>query len=160
MKRFLFLLPLALLLLASCKEKHYCREITGKETFLCQIVFDDASKRDFTVVTDVLYAGEDTSSRYKMNFYMPDGWDDTYPILLDRYYRPDGANWAAWTAYQGAPVAEKALKEGNMIVVLVAYEEWTAIEDILLAHHFLQVYDDDLPGDSKNILTAAYFDFE
>ena len=38
--------------------------------------------------------------------------------------------------------------------------EWTAIPDILLAEHFLKERDADLPGDSKNILTAAYFDFE
>ena len=58
------------------------------------------------------------------------------------------------------PVAENALKAGNMIVVLVAYEVWTAIPDILLAEHFLKEHDADLPGDSKNILTAAFFDFE
>ena len=158
MKRLLFVIPLVLLLLSSCKEKRYFTDVTGRETFLCQIGFDDGSHGDFTVVSDVLYAGSDTSSRYKMTFYMPDGWDDTYPILLDRYVPVDFG--AAWTAYQGAPVAEAALKAGNMIVVLVAYEEWTAIPDILLAEHFLQVHDDDLPGDSKNILTAAYFDFE
>lgn len=58
------------------------------------------------------------------------------------------------------PVAEKALDMGNMIVVLVPYGEWTAIPDILLAEHFLKERDADLPGDSKNILTAAYFGFE
>lgn len=162
MKRLLYILPLAaLLLLSSCKGKRYFTNVTGRETWLSQIVFEDGSKGEFTVVSDVLYAGSDTSSHYKMTFYMPDGWDDTYPILLDRYVlRPEWANWAAWTAYQGAPVAEKALQSGNMIVVLVAYEEWTAIPDILLAEHFLKENDDDLPGDSKNILTAAYFDFE
>ena len=157
MKRLLFILPFALLLLAGCKEKRYFTNVTGRETWLSQIVFEDGSQGDFTVVSDVLYAGEDTSSRYKMTFYMPDGWDDSYPIFLDRYVPTEGA---AWTAYQGAPVAEKALQSGNMIVVLVAYKEWTAISDILLAEHFLKVNDDDLPGDSKNILTAAYFDFE
>lgn len=158
MKRLLYILPLAaLLLLAGCREgRHFTRVYCGK-TWLCQIVFEDGSSRDFTVVTDVLYAGSDTSSRYKMVFYLPDGWDDTYPIVLDRYVPSKGA---AWTAYQGAPVAEKALQSGNMIVVLVTYKEWTAIPDILLAEHFLQENDDDLPGDSKNILTAAYFDFE
>lgn len=44
--------------------------------------------------------------------------------------------------------------------MLVAYEERTAIPDILLAEQFLKVHDDALPGNSKNILTAAYFDFE
>ena len=158
MKRLLYILPFALLLLVSCKEKRYFTNVTGRETWLSQIVFEDGSQGDFTVVSDVLYAGEDTSSRYKMTFYMPDGWDDTYPIFLDRYVPVSFG--AAWTAYQGAPVAEKALQSGNMIVVLVAYNEWTAIPDILLAEHFLQVNDADLPGDSKRILTAAYFDFE
>lgn len=157
MKRLLFLLPLALLLLSGCKEKRYFTDVTGRETWLSQIVFEDGSKGEFTVVSDVLYAGSDTSSRYKMTFYMPDGWNDQYSLFLDRYVPTEGA---AWTAYQGAPVAEAALKAGNMIVVLVAYEEWTAIPDILLAEHFLQVNDADLPGDSKNILTAAYFEFE
>ena len=157
MKRLLYILPFALLLLVSCKEKRYFTNVTCRETWLSQIVFEDGSKGDFMVVSDVLYAGSDTSSRYKMTFYMPDGWDDTYPIFLDRYIPTEGA---AWTAYQGHPLAEAALKEGKMIVVLVAYEESTAIPDILLAEHFLQVNDDDLPGDSKNILTAAYFEFE
>ena len=110
------------------------------------------------MVADVLYAGEDTSSRYKMVFYMPDGWDETYPIFLDRYV-PSG-QMQPWAAYQGAPVAEAALDRGDMIVVLVAYDEWTAIPDILLAQHFLKEHDADLPGDSRKILTAAYFDFE
>ena len=113
--------------------------------------------KDYTVTADVLYAGEDTSSRYKMVFYMPEGWDNSYPIFLDRYVPCDGP---AWQAYQGMPVAEAALKEGNMIVVLVAYSEWTAIPDILLAEAFLKQHDADLPGDSRNILTAADFDFE
>ena len=47
-----------------------------------------------------------------------------------------------------------------MIVVLVAYDEGTAIPDILLAQEFLIANDSDLPGDSRNILTSAYFDFE
>ena len=156
MKRLLFLLPLTLLLLSGCKEKRYFTEVTG-DVYLSRIGFEDESFRDFTVVADVLYAGEDTSSRYKMVFYMPDGWDNTYPIFLDRYVPCDGP---AWQAYQGMPVAEAALKEGNMIVVLVAYNEWTAIPDILLAEHFIKEHDADLPGDSKKILTAAYFDFE
>ena len=156
MKRLLFILPFALLLLSGCKEKRYFTDVTG-QVWLSQIVFEDGSKGEFTVVSDVLYAGSDTSSRYKMTFYIPDGWNDQYPIFLDRYVPTEGA---AWTAYQGHPQAEAALQSGNMIVVLVAYEEWTAIPDILLAEHFLQVNDDDLPGDSKNILTAAYFDFE
>ena len=156
MKRLLFLLPLTLLLLFGCKEKRYFTEVTG-DVYLSRISFEDESFRDFTVVADVLYAGEDTSSRYKMVFYMPDGWDETYPIFLDRYVPCDGP---AWQAYQGMPVAEAALKEGNMIVVLVAYNEWTAIPDILLAEHFIKEHDADLPGDSKKILTAAYFDFE
>jgi hypothetical protein len=156
MKRLLFLLPLTLLLLSGCKEKRYFTEVTG-DVYLSRISFEDESFRDFTVVADVLYAGEDTSSRYKMVFYMPDGWDETYPIFLDRYVPCDGP---AWQAYQGVPVAEDALKEGNMIVVLVAYSEWTAIPDILLAEAFLKQHDADLPGDSRNILTAADFDFE
>jgi hypothetical protein len=156
MKRLLFLLPLTLLLLFGCKEKRYFTEVTG-DVYLSRISFEDESFRDFTVVADVVYAGEDTSSRYKMVFYMPDGWDETYPIFLDRYVPCDGP---AWQAYQGMPVAEAALKEGNMIVVLVAYNEWTAIPDILLAEHFIKEHDADLPGDSKKILTAAYFDFE
>ena len=156
MKRLLFLLPLTLLLLSGCKEKRYFTEVTG-DVYLSRISFEDESFRDFTVVADVVYAGEDTSSRYKMVFYMPDGWDETYPIFLDRYVPCDGP---AWQAYQGMPVAEAALKEGNMIVVLVAYNEWTAIPDILLAEHFIKEHDADLPGDSKKILTAAYFDFE
>jgi hypothetical protein len=156
MRRVLFLLSLALLLLSGCKEKRYFTEVTG-DVYLSRIGFEDESFRDFTVVADVVYAGEDTSSRYKMVFYMPDGWDETYPIFLDRYVPCDGP---AWQAYQGMPVAEAALKEGNMIVVLVAYNEWTAIPDILLAEHFIKEHDADLPGDSKKILTAAYFDFE
>ena len=156
MKRLLFLLPLTLLLLSGCKEKRYFTEVTG-DVYLSRISFEDESFRDFTVVADVLYAGEDTSSRYKMVFYMPEGWDNSYPIFLDRYVPCDGP---AWQAYQGMPVAEAALKEGNMIVVLVAYDEWTAIPDILLAQHFLKEHDADLPGDSRKILTAAYFDFE
>jgi hypothetical protein len=156
MKRLLFLLPLTLLLLSGCKEKRYFTEVTG-DVYLSRISFEDESFRDFTVVADVLYAGEDTSSRYKMVFYMPEGWDNSYPIFLDRYVPCDGP---AWQAYQGMPVAEAALKEGNMIVVLVAYNEWTAIPDILLAEHFIKEHDADLPGDSKKILTAAYFDFE
>ncbi len=156
MKRLLFLLPLTLLLLFGCKEKRYFTEVTG-DVYLSRIGFEDESFRNFTVVADVVYAGEDTSSRYKMVFYMPDGWDETYPIFLDRYVPCDGP---AWQAYQGMPVAEAALKEGNMIVVLVAYNEWTAIPDILLAEHFIKEHDADLPGDSKKILTAAYFDFE
>ncbi len=179
MKRLLFLLPLTLLLLSGCKEKRYFTEVTG-DVYLSRISFEDESFRDFTVVADVLYAGEDTSSRYKMVFYMPDGWDNTYPIFLDRYVPCDGPAWQAyqgmpvaeaalkegsgqmqpWAAYQGAPVAEAALDRGDMIVVLVAYDEWTAIPDILLAEHFLKEHDADLPGDSKKILTAAYFDFE
>lgn len=157
MKRLLYLLPLALILLSGCKEKRYFTDVTGRETWLSQIVFEDGSKRDFTVVSEVLYAGEDTSSRYKMVFYLPDGWDDSYPLFLDRYIQSEGA---VWTAYQGHPQAEAALQSGEMIVVLVAYEERTAIPDILMAEQFLKVHDDALPGNSKNILTAAYFDFE
>ena len=157
MKRLLFLLPLTLLLLFGCKEKRYFTEVTG-DVYLSRIGFEDESFRNFTVVADVVYAGEDTSSRYKMVFYMPDGWDETYPIFLDRYVLNDPMQ--PWAAYQGAPVAEAALSRGDMIVVLVAYNEWTAIPDILLAQHFLKEHDADLPGDSKKILTAAYFDFE
>ncbi len=157
MRRVLFLLSLALLLLSGCKEKRCFTEVTG-DVYLSRISFEDESFRNFTVVTDVLYAGEDTSSRYKMVFYMPDGWDNTYPIFLDRYVLND--QMQPWTAYQGAPVAEAALNRGDMIVVLVAYNEWTAIPDILLAEHFIKEHDADLPGDSKKILTAAYFDFE
>lgn len=158
MKRLLFILPvIALLHFSACKEKRYFTSVTCGESYLTHIVFEDESFRDFTVVCDVLYAGEDTSSRYKMVFYMPEGWDNSYPIFLDRYVPTDGQ---AWTAYQGMPVAEAALNRGDMIVVLLAYNEGTAIPDILLAEHFLKLHDDDLPGDSKNILTAAYFDFE
>ncbi len=158
MKRLFVLLPLALLLLSGCKEKRCFTEVPCGEIYLSHIVFEDHSFRDFTVVTDVLYAGEDTSSRYKMVFYMPDDWDETYPIFLDRYVLNDPMQ--PWTAYQGAPVAEAALSRGDMIVVLVAYNEWTAIADILLAEHFLKEHDADLPGDSKHILTTAYFDYE
>lgn len=157
MKRLL-IICLGLLLLAGCKEKRYFKEIPG-DNWLCQIGFDDGSKREFWVVSDVLYAGEDSTSRFKMVFYMPDGWDDSYPVFLDRYV-PENDYVSAYTAYQGMPVAEDALKMGNMIVVLVTYNEWTAIPDILLAEHFLKEHDDDIPGDSRNILTAADFDFE
>ena len=158
MKRLLFVLPLALLLIAGCKEKRSFTEVRTGEVWLAQIGFEDGSKRDFTVVTDVLYAGEDTSSRYKMVFYLPDGWDNSYPLFLTRYVPVDFGS--PYAAYQGMPYAEAALQEGNMIVVLVAYNDWTAIPDILLAEHFLKANDDDLPGDSKNILTAADFDFD
>ena len=158
MKRLL-LICLAMLLLAGCKEKRYFTGVTG-EIRLVRIGFEDKSFRDFTVVSDVLYAGSDTSSRYKLIFYLPDGWDDSYPILLDRYIPDNIKESRVWDAYVGMPVAEKALDMGNMIVVLVPYGEWTAIPDILLAEHFLKERDADLPGDSKNILTAAYFDFE
>lgn len=158
MRRLLFVLPLALLLLAGCKEKRCFTEVRTGEVWLYQMGFEDGSERDFTVVTDVLYAGEDTSSRYKMVFYLPDGWDNTYPLFLTRYMPVDVLS--PYDAYHGMPYAEAALQEGNMIVVLVAYNEWTAIPDILLAEHFLKAYDDDLPGDSKHILTAADFDFE
>ena len=75
MKRFLWILPLALLLLTACKEKRSFTNVPCGEIWLSQIVFEDGSKRDFTVVSDVVYAGSDTSSRYKMIFYLPDGWD-------------------------------------------------------------------------------------
>ena len=156
MRRLLFLLPLVLLFIG-CKEKHYFTNVTCGETYLAHIVFEDESFRDFTVVCDVLYAGEDTSSRHKMIFYLPDSWDDSYPLLLDRYVPIPGHTW---TAYEGMPVAEAALNRGDMIVVLAAYDEWTAIPDILLAEHFLKEHDADLPGDSKNILTSAYFEYE
>lgn len=156
MRRLLFLLPLVMLFIG-CKEKHYFTSVTCGETYLAHIVFEDESFRDFTVVCDVLYAGEDTSSRHKMIFYLPDSWDDSYPLLLDRYVPIPGHTW---TAYEGMPVAEAALNRGDMIVVLAAYDEWTAIPDILLAEHFLKEHDADLPGDSKNILTAAYFEYE
>ena len=84
----------------------------------------------------------------------------SYPIFLDRYVRGKGDSVQPWMAYQGAPVAEAALQEGNMIVVLVAYNERTAIPDIHLAEEFLKQNDADLPGDSRQILTSAYFDFE
>lgn len=158
MKRFLWILPLALLLLTACKEKRSFTNVPSGEIWLSQIVFEDGSKRDFTVVSDVVYAGRDTSSRYKMIFYLPDGWDQTYPIFLDRYV--PNSQQAAWMAYQAAPHAEKALQSGDMIVVLLAYEEWSAIPDILLARHFLIENDADLPGNSQNILTSAYFEFE
>ena len=83
MKRLL-LICLAMLLLVGCKEKRYFTGVTG-EIQLVRIGFEDKSFRDFTVVSDVLYAGSDTSSRYKLIFYLPDGWDDSYPILLDRH---------------------------------------------------------------------------
>ncbi len=160
MKRLILLAAAALLLFTGCKEKRYFTTMPCGETWLCSIAFDDESKGEFTVVTDVLYAGSDTSSRYKMVFYLPDGWDDSYPLLLDRYITVTDLFNQPWAVYQGAPVAEAALKEGNMIVVLVAYEDWTAIPDILLARDFLVNNDADLPGNSKNILTSAYFDFE
>lgn len=161
MKRLLLILPLALLLFSACHgKKQYFQSISTGETWLQRIVFDDENYGDFTVITDVLYAGEDTSSRYKMIFYLPEGWDDSYPILLDRYFPIKGKVNQGPSAYAGMPVAESALKEGNMIVVLVAYDEWTAIPDILLAQHFLIENDDVLPGDSRNILTAAYFEFD
>ena len=159
MKRLLYLLPLALLLLAGCKEKGSFSNVEIGESWLCRLVFEDESFKDYAVTADVLYAGEDSTSRFKMVFYMPDGWDDSYPVFLDRYV-PENDYVSAYTAYQGMPVAEDALKMGNMIVVLVAYNEWTAIPDILLAEHFLKEHDDDIPGDSRNILTAADFDFE
>jgi len=157
MKKWLLLLPLVLLTLSACREKRYFTEVPG-DVYLAQIVFEDNSFRDFTVVSDVLYAGEDTTSHYKMVFYMPEGWDDSYPIFLDRYVPLEFGQ--AWTAYQGRPAAEAALSRGDMIVVLVAYEEQTAISDILLAEYFLKEHDADLPGDSKQLLTPAYFDFE
>jgi len=155
--RLLLLLPLVLLLLSGCREKRYFTEVPGRDMYLARLVFEDESFRDFTVVSDVLYAGEDSSSRYKMVFYMPDGFDDSYPIFLDRYVPCSGQ---AWHAYQGQPAAEAALNRGDMIVVLLAYDEQTAIPDILLAEHFLKEHDADFPGDSKKILTTAWFDFE
>ncbi len=159
MKRFLIVFAAVLLLFSACGggEKNYFTDLSKGETFLSLLAFEDGSQKGYTVISDVLYAGSDTSSRYKMVFYLPDGWDDTYPIFLDRYVPQEGP---AWTAYQGAPVAEAALKEGNMIVVLVAYDEWTAIPDILLAEFFLKENDAVLPGDSRQILTTAYFEFE
>ena len=56
--------------------------------------------------------------------YLPDSWDDSYPLLLDRYVPIPGYTW---TAYEGMPVAEAALNRGDMIMVLAAYDEWTAI---------------------------------
>lgn len=160
MKRFLIVIPAVLLIFSACGgKKQYFSNISTGETFLSVIGFDDGSRKNFTVVTDVLYAGSDPSSRYKMVFYLPDGWDDSYPLFLDRSVPVEGER-AAWTAYQGAPAAEAALKEGNMIVVLVAYDERTAIQDILLAREFLVANDSDLPGNSRNILTSAYFEFE
>ena len=160
MKRIILFAAAALLLLTACKEKRYFTTMPCGETWLAHIGFEDDSARDFTVVSDVLYAGTDTSSRYKMVFYLPDGWDDRYPIFLDRYIPCKGDSVQPWMAYQGASVAEAALQEGNMIVVLVAYDEGTAIPDILLAEDFLKKNDADLPGDSRQILTSAYFDFE
>lgn len=161
MKKFILFAAAALLLLAGCKEKRSFTNVSCGEIWLSHIGFEDGTARDFTVVTDVVYAGTDTSSRYKMMFYLPDGWDNTYPIFLDRYVPcEEEFGKQPWMAYQGAPVAEAALQSGTMIVVLVAYDEWTAIPDILLAEDFLKKNDADLPGDSKKILTAAYFDFE
>ncbi len=159
MKKLILFAAAALLLLTGCKEeKRYFTTMPYGETWLSHIVFEDGTSGDFTVMTDVLYAGSDTSSRYKMMFYLPDGWDDSYPILLDRYVPKEGVE--PWTAYQGMPIAEPALETGSMIVVLVAYNEWTAIPDILLAEDFLKKNDADLPGNSKNLLTSAYFEFE
>lgn len=161
MKKFILFAAAALLLFTGCKEKRYFTTVTYGETWFAHIGFDDDSSVNFMVVPDVLYAGTDTSSRYKMMFYLPDGWDNTYPIFLDRYVPcEEEFGKQPWMAYQGAPVAEAALQSGTMIVVLVAYDEWTAIPDILLAEDFLKKNDADLPGDSKKILTAAYFDFE
>ena len=159
MKRVIIFAVAALLLLSGCKEKLYFTTVPRGETYLCLIGFDDESQKGYTVVTDVIYAGSDTSSRYKMIFYLPDGWDDSYPLFLDRYVPVEGGA-ETWTAYQGSPSAEAALKEGNMIVVLIAYDESSAIPDILLARDFLMKNDSDLPGRSANTLTSAYFDFE
>ena len=161
MNRVIIIEAAILLLFSSCSggKRQYFSNISSGETFLSVIGFDDGSQKNYTVVTDVLYAGTGPSSRYKLVFYLPDGWDDSYPLFLDRSMPVEGER-AAWTAYQGAPAAEAALKEGNMIVVLVAYDEGTAIPDILLAQEFLIANDSDLPGDSRNILTSAYFDFE
>ena len=57
MKRLLFIC-LAIVLLAACKEKRYFTDVTG-EIHLVRIGFEDKSFRDFTVVSDVLYAGSD-----------------------------------------------------------------------------------------------------
>lgn len=159
MKRFLIVFSAVLLVFSACSggKKDYFTDLSKGETHRCLIAFEGGSQKGYTVISDVLYAGTDTSSRYKMIFYLPDGWDDGYPIFLDRYVPQSGA---AWTAYQGVPVAEAALKEGNMIVVLVAYDEWTAIPDILLAQNFLVENDAVLPGDSEHILTSASFEFE
>lgn len=160
MKKFILFAAAALLLFTGCKEQRSFTTVPCGEVWLSHIGFEDGSSMDFTVVTDVLYAGTDTSSRYKMMFYLPDGWDNSYPLFLDRFVPVESEFSQPWQAYQGAPLAEAALHEGSMIVVLVAYDEWTAIPDILLAEDFLKKNDADLPGDSKNILTAAYFDFE
>ena len=159
MKRFLIAFAAVLLIFSACSggKKNYFTDLSTGETFLSLISFEDGSQKGYTVISDVLYAGSDTSSRYKMVFYLPDGWDDTYPVFLDRYVPHSGA---AWTAYKGAPVAEAALQEGNMIVILVAYDERTAIPDILLAENFLRENDAVLPGDSKQLLTSACFEFE
>ena len=125
MKKFILFAAAALLLFTGCKEKRYFTTVTYGETWFAHIGFDDDSSVNFMVVPDVLYAGTDTSSRYKMMFYLPDGWDDTYPIFLDRYVPLEDDFSQPWQAYQGAPVAEAALHEGTMIVVLVAYDEWT-----------------------------------
>ena len=159
MKRFLIVFAVVLLIFSACGggKKDYFAGLSSGETFLSMIGFEDGSQQGYTVISDVLYAGSDPSTRYKMIFYLPDGWDDKYPIFLDRYVPQEGA---AWTAYQGAAGAEAALKEGNMIVVLVAYDEQTAISDIQLAENFLRENDAVLPGDSKKILTSASFEFE
>ena len=174
MKRFLLILTLALLTLSGCKEKRYFTQVSGK-VWLSHLVFEDGSSHDFTVVTDVQYAGtdpyagSDTSSRYKLIFYMPDGWDDSYPIFLDRYFPDDLPDDKPWLAYTTAytmtdtvvvNMAEEALRANTNIVVLVPYEEGSAIPDILLAEEILKKYDKDLPGDSRKILTAAYYDFD
>ena len=63
-----------MLLLAGCKEKGSFSNVEIGESWLCRLVFEDESFKDYAVTADVLYAGEDTSSRYKMVFYMPEGW--------------------------------------------------------------------------------------
>ena len=113
MNRVIIIAAAILLLFSSCSggKRQYFSNISSGETFLSVIGFDDGSQKNYTVVTDVLYAGTDPSSRYKMVFYLPDGWDDSYPLFLDRSMPVEGER-AAWTAYQGAPAAEAA--EGEL----------------------------------------------
>jgi len=69
MKRLLYLLPLALLLLAGCKEKGSFSNVEIGESWLCRLVFEDESFKDY--LTPLLY--------YKR---LSDTWDEEYAAAL------------------------------------------------------------------------------